>query len=319
MNNFRITFLSSVLFLAFSLAVMPLQAAQIVTTTGMIGDIVRNVAGDQFNVINLIGEGLDPHQYRPSRQDMVRLQQADIIFHNGLHLEGKMSDVLNRMARRERPVVAVAEEIQRHSNFILLDDDRQLDPHVWMDVQGWAKAVDVVQRTLSEFDTSNASLFRERAEQYKEQLERLDQYARAAIASIPEAQRTLVTAHDAFNYLGRAYGLTVKGIQGISTESEAGVRDIEDLVRFLVEKNIPAVFVETSVADKNIRALVEGTRARGHPVSIGGALFSDAMGRPGTYEGTYIGMIDHNVTIITRALGGTAPERGMQGKLSYAD
>jgi manganese/zinc/iron transport system substrate-binding protein len=192
------------------------------------------------------------------------------------------------------------------------------DPHVWMDVTGWMSAVQTVAEALSRFDAPNAATYRANAERYSAQLRELDAYARRVLASIPKEQRVLVTAHDAFHYLGRAYGIEVRGIQGLSTESEAGVKDIEDLVNFLAERRIPAVFVETSVADKNVRALVEGTRARGHAVRIGGSLFSDAMGATGTYEGTYIGMIDHNVTTIARALGGDAPEGGMNGKLRPA-
>jgi manganese/zinc/iron transport system substrate-binding protein len=178
------------------------------------------------------------------------------------------------------------------------------------------RAVGVVGEALAGFDPEHADGYRERAAAYTTRLEALDAYARQVLGSIPEGQRVLVTAHDAFNYMARAYGLEVRGVQGISTESEAGVKDIEDLVGFLVERRIPAVFVETSVSDKNVRALVEGARARGHQVVVGGQLFSDAMGTAGTYEGTYIGMIDHNVTTITRALGGEAPEHGFQGKLA---
>ncbi|MDP4879184.1 MAG: zinc ABC transporter substrate-binding protein, partial [Opitutales bacterium] len=168
------------------------------------------------------------------------------------------------------------------------------------------KAVPVVAETLSAYDPANAATYRSNATAYVEQLEALDVYAKKAMATIPEGQRVLVTAHDAFRYLGRAYGIEVRGIQGVSTESEAGVRDLEDLVDFIVKRKIPAVFVETSVADKNVRALVEGSKSRGHPVVIGGSLFSDAMGQAGTYEGTYIGMIDNNVTTIVNSLGGEA-------------
>jgi manganese/zinc/iron transport system substrate-binding protein len=186
------------------------------------------------------------------------------------------------------------------------DGSEHTDPHVWMDVSGWLRAVPVVAETLAVYDPDHAEAYRANADAYIEKLEALDAYAKEVMATIPESQRVLVTAHDAFQYLGRAYNIEVRGIQGVSTESEAGVRDLEDLVDFIVERQIPAVFVETSVADKNVRALVEGTKARGHNVVIGGSLYSDAMGQPGSYEGTYIGMIDHNVTTITKALGGQA-------------
>jgi manganese/zinc/iron transport system substrate-binding protein len=291
---------------------------QVLCTIGMITDIVRNIAGDYAQVEGIIGEGVDPHLYKPTRSDVVKLSAADLVFYNGLMLEGKMTDVLVSVASSGKPVKAVTEAILENSDYLMQkeDDSTYTDPHVWMDVRGWMQAVTVVAETLSSFDPAHADIYAANAAAYTNQLEALDAYAQKAIGSIPESKRVLVTAHDAFNYLGRATGLTVRGIQGVSTESEAGVRDLEDLVNFIVEQQIPAVFVETSVADKNVRALVEGANARGHGVRIGGALFSDAMGQAGTYEGTYIGMIDSNITTITRALGGEAPELGMQGKLT---
>lgn len=289
---------------------------RITTTVGMITDIVRQVAGERAVVEGIIGEGVDPHMYKPTRADVVKLNQADVVFYNGLMLEGKMADVLVRIARRGKPVYAVTEAILEEGDYVLTDDQAHHDPHVWMDVAGWMRAVEVVAEALSAYDPDHAGEYRRRAAAYLAELARLDAYARRVLSSIPAAQRILVTAHDAFNYLGRAYGLEVRGIQGLSTESEAGVQDIEQLVRLIAERRIPAVFVETSVADKNVRALVEGAEARGHSVRIGGELYSDAMGPAGTYEGTYIGMIDHNVTTIARALGGEAPAGGMQGRLS---
>tara|TARA_B100001971_G_scaffold210140_1_gene235018 strand:- start:13595 stop:14473 length:879 start_codon:yes stop_codon:yes gene_type:complete len=280
---------------------------QVVCTVGMITDIVRNVAGDYAQVEGIIGEGVDPHLYKPTRGDVVKLSQADIVFYNGLLLEGKMTDVLVRVATTGKPVKAVTEAILGDSDYILAKDDgsEHTDPHVWMDVGGWLRAVPVVAETLADFDPVHADDYRANAAAYVEKLEALDAYAKRAMATIPEGQRVLVTAHDAFQYLGRAYGIEVRGIQGVSTESEAGVRDLEDLVDFIVERAIPAVFVETSVADKNVRALVEGARARSHKVDVGGSLYSDAMGAAGTYEGTYIGMIDHNMRTIVNALGGS--------------
>ena len=291
---------------------------KVATTVGMITDIVRNVAGDKAEVEGIIGEGIDPHLYKPTRKDVVSLSQADIIFYNGLMLEGKMADVLIRMARKGKPVWAVTEEILDQGSYVMTDEEDYYDPHVWMDVQGWMKAVEVVSQALSDFDPENADYYADNAASYRAELEKLDSYARQVIGSIPENQRYLLTAHDAFSYLGRAYGIEVKGIQGISTESEAGVRDIEDLVVFLVYNRIPAVFIETSVSDKNVRALIEGAKARGHELKIGGELFSDAMGPAGTYEGTYIGMIDHNTTTISTALGGTAPKGGMNQRLDFS-
>ena len=281
---------------------------KIVCTVGMITDIVGNLAGDYAEVEGIIGEGIDPHLYKPTRGDVIKLSQADVVFYNGLLLEGKMTDVLAGFASKGKLVKAVTEAILVETDYLLDKDDGSAytDPHVWMDVSGWLRAIPVVAETLAVYDPENAEAYHSKATFYAEQLEALDAYAKEAMSTIPESQRVLVTAHDAFQYLGRAYGIEVRGIQGMSTESEAGVRDLEDLVDFIVERQIPAVFVESSVADKNVRALVEGARARGHAVIIGGSLFSDAMGQAGSYEGTYIGMIDSNVTTITNALGGHA-------------
>ena len=227
-----------------------------------------------------------------------------------------MTDVLVKLATSGKRVHAVTEGLTEESGYVLTGADEHHDPHVWMDVKGWIAATRVIEEALAEFDSANADTYRTNAAAYRERLVALDDYARKSLGSVPEQQRVLVTAHDAFQYLARAYGIEVRGIQGISTESEAGVKDIEDLVSFLVERKIPAVFIESSVSDKNVRALIEGAAAKGHAVVIGGELFSDAMGSAGTYEGTYLGMIDHNITLITRALGGTAPENGFQGKLS---
>ena len=288
---------------------------RVTCTTGMVTDIVRQVAGEKATVEGVIGEGVDPHLYAATRGDVVKLLQADIVFYSGLMLEGKMADALIKVGRK-RPVYAVTELFDK--SFLLEPAEflGHYDPHVWMDVSLWKKCTEMVAKTLSEFDSANAQYYDANYKRYAAELDTLHSYAKEVLATVPPKVRIMITAHDAFNYLGRQYGLEVRGIQGISTESQAGIEDINQLVRLLVDRRIRAVFVETSVSRKNVQALVEGARATGHEVIIGGSLFSDAMGRPGTYEGTYIGMIDHNVTTITRALGGSAPERGMQGKLS---
>lgn len=288
----------------------------IAATTGMVADIVREVAGDRAKVKNLIGEGVDPHLYKPTRSDVAALMRAEVVFYNGLMLEGKMADTLIKVARSGKRVYAVTELLDESSLLSPAAMEGHHDPHVWMDVSLWSSAVEVVAKSLSEFDPASAKGYGERAAAYRARLEELDAYCEKVIASIPERQRVLVTAHDAFNYFGRAYGIEVRGVQGISTESEAGIQDINRLVDFLVERAVRAVFVETSVADKNVRALIEGASSRGASVRIGGSLFSDAMGQGGTYEGTYIGMLDHNATTIARALGGDAPKGGFAGKLS---
>jgi len=294
----------------------PEDRPTIVCTVGMVTDIVRNVAGDRAEVRGMLGAGIDPHLYAPTRDDIALLLSADIIFYNGLLLEGKMTDALVRAATSGRKVHAVTELIDESSLLSPEDFEGHADPHLWMDPTAWILAVEVVRGALTDFDPDGAATYAANAEAYTAQLRELHAYAQRSIASIPEPARVLVTAHDAFNYLGRRYGLEVRGIQGLSTESEAGLAEIEALVDLLVEREIPAVFAETTVSDRGVRALIAGAAARGHTVTIGGELFSDAMGQPGTYEGTYIGMIDHNITTITRALGGDAPERGMNGELA---
>ncbi|MCC7407537.1 MAG: zinc ABC transporter substrate-binding protein [Phycisphaeraceae bacterium] len=288
---------------------------RVVTTIAMITDIVQKVAGKHAVVTGIIGTGVDPHLFKPTRSDVAAMLWADVVFYSGLHLEGKMGDTLVQVARR-KPVFAVTERLDEAYLLELPGGGGQHDPHVWMDVTAWSKAVEAVADALSQFDPDHAAEYAANAVTYRKQLEALDAYVKGIIAGIPPTTRVLVTAHDAFGYFGRAYGLEVRGIQGISTESEAGLEDLNRLVDMVVTRKIGAVFVETSVAQKNVRALVEGAASRGHALAIGGTLFSDAMGAPGSYEGTYIGMIDHNATIIARALGGDAPPRGMQGKLA---
>jgi manganese/zinc/iron transport system substrate-binding protein len=285
------------------------------TTVGMVRDIVQKVAGDKAKVGGIIGSGVDPHLYKPTRNDVAALLNADIVFYSGLLLEGKMSDTFVKVASSGKPVYAVTEKIEESYLRSPPEFAGHHDPHVWMDPKGWIKAVEAVADNLSAFDSANASYYKQNAEAYLAELNQLDAYAAKSIGSILEKQRVLVTAHDAFGYFGRAYRMEVRGIQGISTESEAGLQDLNNLVQFIADRDIRAVFVESSVAEKNVRALIDGAKSRGKDVKIGGTLFSDAMGAEGSYEGTYIGMIDHNVTIITRALGGEAPEKGMQGKL----
>jgi manganese/zinc/iron transport system substrate-binding protein len=241
--------------------------------------------------------------------------QSDITFYCGLMLEGKMTDTLIKVAR-DKPVIAVTEGLDESRLLEPQEMQGHYDPHVWMDVSAWSECVDRVADALVELDKPHADQFRANAAAFKLQLDALHKYAQEALASIPESSRILITSHDAFNYFGRAYGLEVQGIQGLSTESEAGLQRINELVDLLVSRKIQAVFVESSVPRKNIDSLIEGARAKGHPVMVGGELYSDAMGPSGTYEGTYVGMLDHNITSVARALSGQAPEHGLHGKLS---
>jgi len=288
----------------------------IVTTTGMIRDIAHQVAGERAEVIGIMKEGVDPHLYQPNTEAIAQLSAADVIFYNGLMLEGKMADVLQRQTRKNPNVYAVTEGLRQRADYVMTDEENYYDPHVWMDVRGWIHAVRFVAEVLSEYDPDHAEQYQTNAERYTAKLEHLDAYAREAIGSIPEPQRVLVTAHDAFGYMGRAYGIEVQGIQGLSTESEAGLKRVNALAKMLAERDIRAVFIESSVPQKAVRSLIEGAKANyDHDVRIGGELYSDAMGPRGTYEGTYIGMIDHNVTTIAKALGGDAPEGGFQDYL----
>ena len=288
---------------------------QIVATVGMVGDIVRAVGGEHVLVEQLMGAEIDPHTHNPTRDDVQKMRQADLIVYNGLHLEGKMTDTLENLGKR-KPVVAVTDGLDQE---VLLSPDGSRDhsdPHVWMDVSLWSKAVDVVATALSDFDPKHAEDYHANAKKYQEQLLSLHEYGLKVIGSIPEERRILITSHDAFNYFGRAYNLQVEGVQGLSTESEAGLRRVNDLVQLIVDRKVSAVFVESSVSSKNIQALIEGAKSKGHEVRIGGMLYSDAMGNAGTYEGTYIGMLDANLTRIARALGGQASPGGMQDRLS---
>lgn len=288
------------------------DSVSVVATVGMVADIVREVGGDVIEVTSLVGEGIDPHLYKPTRHDVLALTRADMIFYNGLMLEGKMADTLDKLSKQGKPVVAVADILT--GNEILEDVvPGHHDPHVWMDVSLWSKAVERVADTLVSYRPEWETPVRERAVDYRDHLAKLHAYITEIMATIPEDRRVLITAHDAFNYFGRAYGLEVMGIQGLSTESEAGLNDINRLVDIIVSRKINAIFVETSVADRNVKALIEGARSRGHDVVIGGSLFSDAMGAGGSYEGTYIGMLDHNATTVVKALGGVVPDGGFAG------
>lgn len=291
------------------------QRLSVVATTGMITDAVREIGGERVEVDGLMGSGIDPHSYRQTRSDIVAMTRADLVLWHGLYLEAQMEEFLQRLVKRQT-VVAVAEGLDRDRLLGHEDYDDKRDPHVWMDPALWADVVATVRDAMIEARPDLETTFRKRATDYIERIEQLGQWATGVTSSVPSEARVLLTAHDAFAYFGRAYDFDVIGIQGISTESEAGLRRIRDLVDLLVEREIAAVFVESSVSERNIRALVEGAGSRGHEVRIAGTLYSDAMGPEGSYEGTYIGMIDHNITTIVRALGGEAPVGGMQGRLT---
>lgn len=287
----------------------------IVATTGMIADAVRQVGGKHVEVQALLGPGVDPHLYRQTSSDIAAATKADAVFWHGLHLEAQMQEFFDGLAK-SKPVVALGEKLPKDKLLKDEDDANLPDPHAWMDPRLWQGIVTAARDELVKLRPQAKADFEAGAKAYLAELDKLAEYSDKAFGSVPKQSRVLVTAHDAFNYFGKAYGYEVMGIQGVSTESEAGLKRIEDLVKVLVDRKIGAIFVESSVSDRNVKALIEGAAAKGHKVVIGGELFSDAMGDPGTYEGAYIGMIDHNATVITRALGGQAPEKGLNGRLA---
>lgn len=285
----------------------PGKPIKVVATIGMIGDVAREIAGDRAQITTLMNEGVDPHLYKASPGDVRTMSDADIILYSGLHLEGRMADVIVRMASRQS-VIRVTEAIDESKLREPPEFHGHFDPHVWFDVKLWSSAASRIRDAFAAHDPAGGPAYAASFERYSGVLATLDDYARQTIATIPKESRVLVTAHDAFGYFGEAYGIEVMAIQGISTDSEASLQDINALVDTLVQRKVPAVFIESSVPRKTVDALVEGCRGRGHPVKIGGELFSDAMGKAGTLEGTYVGMVLHNVDTITRSLGGVVPE-----------
>jgi manganese/zinc/iron transport system substrate-binding protein len=281
---------------------------RVVATVGMVADLVRNVGKDRIAVTQLMGPGVDPHLYKTTRDDVAAILSADIVFYSGLMLEGKMTDSLVK-AGRQKPVFAITEGLAPASLLEPAGSRGHFDPHVWMDVAAWSQGLSVIVAELAKIAPAFEAEFRSNAAAYGQQLSLLHQFGLNSIETIPKEKRILITSHDAFSYFGRAYGLQVRGIQGISTESEAGLLAINELVDYLVANQVEAVFVESSVPRKSIETLVKGAAAQGHAISVGGELFSDAMGEAGTYEGTYIGMLDHNFTTVTKALGGKVAER----------
>lgn len=273
----------------------------LVATTGMIADALVNLMGPYAEVESLMGPGVDPHLFKATQGDLARLTNADMIFYNGLHLEGKMGDIFENMKGR-KPVVAVAEEIDKNKLRKVAAFNNNYDPHVWFDVQLWLQAVNTMATALKgKFPELVAEIDKNR-DAYIYNLKKLDTWVFEQIQTIPQSQRVLITAHDAFGYFGIAYGIEVMGLQGISTLSEPGLRDVSNLVTLIGERKIKAVFVETSVSERSINAVIEGCSKNGFEVKNGGFLFSDAMGAKGTEEGTYIGMVKSNVHTIVNAL-----------------
>lgn len=273
----------------------------IVATTGMITDIVQKVGGDQVVVYGMMGPGVDPHLYKATKGDMDNLDKADMVFYNGLHLEAKLTDVLEMMGRN-KTTVAVSREVPDSLLRFPKGFEGHPDPHIWFDLSLWERAVNTVGEALAEKDPANAEQYQQRAQALADSVSQLHDWITAEIATIPKDKRVLVTAHDAFGYFGRAYDIEVEGLQGISTVTEAGLYDVTQMVDMLTERGISAVFVESSVPRKAIEAVVDGCHDKGHALEIGGELYSDAMGEIGSPTGNYLGMVKYNVTTIVNAL-----------------
>lgn len=273
----------------------------VVATTGMLYDGVLNIAGPLVNAQPIMGPGVDPHLYKATQGDLRKLRDADLIIYNGLFLEGKMAEILEKQGK-VKSVIAAAETIPSEALIGSQLYANAYDPHVWFDVELWKLVILAITDGLIQLAPESKEVFKANSEQYLLQLDSLHQAVRDHIQKIPKKQRVLVTAHDAFGYFGAAYGIEVRGLQGISTLSEAGLKDIANTIDLVIENNIKAVFVETSVSTRDIQAVIDGCKGKGHQVVIGGRLFSDAMGEFGTFEGTYIGMVDSNVRTITKAL-----------------
>ncbi|MEQ8904175.1 zinc ABC transporter substrate-binding protein [Ekhidna sp.] len=273
----------------------------VVVTTGMLYDAVINIAGDKITAEAIMGPGVDPHLYKATQGDLAKFNKADLIVYNGILLEGKMSDILKKLGR-QKPVVAAAESVPKEMLKSAIGYEDAFDPHIWFDVKRWKFAVKAISQSLIKLDSTNSEFYKQNTKTYLMRLDSLDQYVKNSISEIPESQRILVTAHDAFVYFGDAYNIRVEALQGISTVADFGLKDIAEIIDLIIENKIKAIFVETSVSDKSINAVVTGCKEKGHDVKIGGYLYSDAMGEFGTEEGTYIGMFRKNVETIVNAL-----------------
>jgi len=274
----------------------------VVTTTTMITDLVKNIGGDNINIEGLMGSGVDPHLYKASEGDVTKLVNADVIFYNGLHLEGKLVEVFEKMGSQTKTPIALGEVLDKNT---LIGSDyfaSNYDPHVWFDINYFKQFAQKVTQVLSEKNPENAENYKANETSYINKLDALQLKLKRIIETLPKEKRILVTAHDAFNYFGKAYDFEVIGLQGLSTATEAGVQDVQKLSAFIIEKKIKAIFVESSVPKRTIEALQAAVKSKGHDVIIGGTLYSDALGTTGTTEGTYIGMFEYNVNTIVNAL-----------------
>lgn len=307
-NSFGRMFLYSMLFLSLACGGSPQvtdEAAgplRVVATTSIVGDLVRSIGGDVLELETLMGAGVDPHLYKPSAGDVRKMASAQVLVYNGLHLEGKMTDVLAEMGTRGVETVAVAECVAADRLLPVEGYDTMHDPHVWFDVELWAEAAACLRDALMRIDPEHADGYQLRGDAVITDFAALHDWVGDKVSSLPEKRRVLVTAHDAFSYFGRAYGVEVRGLLGVSTAAEAGTADVQELAAFIAERNLPAVFVESSVPPRFIEALTEAVKARGGDVTIGGSLYSDALGSPGGPDGTYFGTVRANVKTIVGAM-----------------
>ena len=274
----------------------------VVATTSQVTDLLKQIAGDLIDLEGLMGPGVDPHLYKASEGDVTKFYNADVIFYNGLHLEGKLEDVFEKMRHQNKKTVAIAKAIKSEKLIASADFASSYDPHFWFDIAHWKEAANFVATTLANLDEKNAATYEANAKAYVEKLNALEGALLNQVNDLPEAQRILVTAHDAFAYLGKTYNFKVVSLQGLSTVTEAGVKDVQRLANFIIEHQIKAIFVESSVPERTVKALQAAVKAKGHEVVIGGTLFSDALGNPTSKEGTYIGMYEYNMKTIVNAL-----------------
>lgn len=278
------------------------QNLNVVTTTTLLTDLVNNIGADKINVQGLMGSGVDPHLYKASAGDVTKLSNADLIFYGGLHLEGKLVEVFEKMQHQNIKTIAVSDALDEKTLIGSEYFASNFDPHIWFDVHNWELITAFVVEKLSEADPENKTVFEENGKIYLEKLKVLNEEIKTTIQTLPKEKRILVTAHDAFNYFGQAYDFEVVGLQGLSTATEAGVQDVQKLAAFIIERKVKAIFVESSVPKRTIEALQAAVNSKNHQVEIGGTLYSDALGNPGTVEGTYIGMFKYNVNTIINAL-----------------
>ncbi len=274
----------------------------VVATTTMITDLLEIIGGNRIQIEGLMGPGIDPHGYQASASDVDKMFQAEIVAYNGMDLEGQMGRVFSELENLDKTVLVMEEAINQMAILDSDEEDLHMDPHIWFSVPLWAETADYVTASLSDYDSENAYYYEENNAQYQEELQMLDTYIRNRVEEVQEQSRYLITAHDAFKYFGEEYGFEVVGLQGLNTQTEAGTRDVSNLAQFIVENEIKAIFIETSVPTRTIEALQEAVQQRGWHVEIGGELFSDALGDSSQDAETYLKMYKHNIDTIVDAL-----------------